>query len=119
MRNFRNYDVWIDSLDFVEKIYTITAAYPVDEKYGLVSQTRRSAVSVPSNIAEGSSRKSNLEFSRFIEIALGSAFELETQLIISANMNYISPSNLESVLNALHSLQRRLNAFRTALATDR
>ena len=76
---------------------------------------RRAGVSIPSNIAEGASRKSKLEFSRFIEIALGSSFELETQLIISLKQKYISSEAIDALLPPLQSLQRRLNALRNTL----
>ncbi|MBC7776897.1 MAG: four helix bundle protein [Phycisphaerae bacterium] len=115
MRNFRKYDIWIDGIDFSIEIYSITGSYPSDERFGLISQMRRAAVSIPSNIAEGASRKSNLEFSRFIEIALGSSFELETQLIISLQQKYISTEVMDVLLPPLQSLQCRLNALRTTL----
>ncbi len=115
MRNFRKYDIWTDGIDFSIEIYRITSSFPSDERFGLISQMRRAAVSVPSNIAEGSSRKSNLEFSRFIEIALGSSFELETQLIISRQQKYISTEAMDVLLPPLQSLQRRLNALRNTL----
>ena len=115
MRNFRKYDIWLDGISFVVDTYSTTDTLPSDERFGLISQMRRAAVSIPSNIAEGASRKSNIEFSRFIEIALGSSFELETQLIISHKRQYISQETLDKLLEPLHSLQRRINALRTTL----
>jgi len=115
MRDFRKYNIWTDGIDFSIEIYKITDAFPTDERFGLISQMRRSSVSIPSNIAEGASRKSNLEFSRFIEISLGSSFELETQLIISLRRKYISTEVIDVLLPPLQSLQRRLNALRTTL----
>ena len=119
MRNFRKYDIWIDGIEFVLNTYTATDAFLPEERFGLTSQMRRSAVSIPSNIAEGSSRKSDQEFSRFLEISLGSAFELETQLILSFRRRYISQESFNKLLEALHSLQRRINALRTTLTIDR
>ena len=75
-------EVWKLSIDLVEKVYIITNDYPSNEKFGLVSQIRRAAISIPSNIAEGSARKSDKEFIQFLYIALGSLSELETQFII-------------------------------------
>jgi len=115
MRDFRKYDIWTDGIDFSIEIYDLTDIFPNDERFGLTSQMRRAAVSIPSNIAEGASRKSNLEFSRFIEIALGSSFELETQLTISKKRKYITGETLALLLTPLQSLQRRLNALRTTL----
>jgi len=79
MRDFRKSEIWKDAVAFARKIYQLTATFPVYEKYGLGSQMNRSVVSIASNIAEGCSRKSNIDFSRFLDIALGSSFELETQ----------------------------------------
>ena len=115
MRNFRKYDIWIDGIEFVLDVYTATDTFPSEERFGLTSQARRSAVSIPSNIAEGSSRKSDIEFSRFLEIALGSAFELETQLILAFRRKYLSQVNFDRLLEAIHSLQRRINALRTTI----
>ena len=78
MRNFRDLEVWQASVLLVKKIYLITAKFPNDEKFGLTSQINRAAISIPSNIAEGCSRTSQKDFSRFLQISLGSAFELET-----------------------------------------
>ena len=112
MRNFREYDIWIDSMELVDSLYIIVAAFPSIEKYGLSSQITRSAVSIPSNIAEGASRNSEKDFARFLEIALGSAFELETQLIISSKRKYISEVELEGTIKKLSSLQKRIYGLR-------
>jgi len=117
MRDFRRYDIWVDGIDLANAIYDITQQFPPDERFGLSSQMRRAAVSISSNIAEGASRKSNLDFSRFIEISIGSSFELETQLLIAHRRKYLSENDLTTILATIHSLQRRLNAFRTALQT--
>ena len=81
--------VWKDAVEFVTKIYKVTESFPKSEVYGLTSQIRRSAVSIPSNIAEGASRKSSKEFSQFLSIAVGSLAELDTQLIIAKNLLYL------------------------------
>lgn len=86
--------VWKRSIDLVEEIYHITDNFPKEEKYGLISQMRRSAVSIPSNIAEGAGRKSSREFLRFLEISSGSLCELETQLIIAKRLGLIQNNDL-------------------------
>ena len=112
MRNFREYDIWTDGMELVDTVYTFADAFPNTEKYGLSSQITRSAVSIPSNIAEGASRNSEKDFARFLEIALGSAFELETQLIIAERRKYISASHLEESILKLTSLQKRIYGLR-------
>jgi len=84
---------------------------PKDEMYGLTSQMRRASVSIPSNIAEGCSRSSNKEFGRFLEISLGSAFELETQLTISEELDFLKKVEVERVIDKLNLVQRKMNSF--------
>mgnify|MGYP001588698258 CR=1 FL=1 len=112
MRDFRKYDIWIDSMGLVDDVYVFLEAFPNTEKYGLSSQITRSAVSIPSNIAEGASRNSEKDFARFLEIALGSTFELETQLIIASKRKYISEESLELTVQKLSSLQKRIYGLR-------
>ena len=102
----RNLDVWKKSIDFVTIIYKATESFPKSEIYGLTSQIRRYAVSIPSNIAEGATRKSKTEFKQFLYIALSSAAELETQLIIANNLNYINENEFESLLEKLYAISR-------------
>ena len=99
-------------MELVDTIYSFVEAFPNTEKYGLRSQIKRSAVSIPSNIAEGASRNSEKDFARFLEIALGSAFELETQLIIASKRKYISEGSLEKTVKKLSSLQKRIYGLR-------
>ena len=112
LRDFRKHDIWTDSMVLVDAVYTFVEAFPNTEKYGLSSQITRSAVSIPSNIAEGASRNSEKDFARFLEIALGSVFELETQLIIESKRRYPSVSHLEESILNLTSLQKRIYALR-------
>jgi four helix bundle protein len=112
VRNFREYDIWIDGMDLVNTIYNLVDKFPKMEKFALSSQITRSAVSIPSNIAEGASRSSEKDFARFLEIALGSAFELETQLIIACKRKYISEVNLDESVKKLISLQKRIYGLR-------
>ena len=99
-------------MELVDAIYSFVEDFPNTEKYGLRSQITRSAVSIPSNIAEGASRNSEKDFARFLEIALGSAFELETQLIIAKRRKYISTTHVEESILKLTSLQKRIYALR-------
>lgn len=115
MRDFRKLEIWSEAIMMTKAVYDLTSLFPVHEKYGLCSQMNRAAVSIPSNIAEGCSRRTNLEFSRFLEIALGSSFELETQIEISKRVLYISQESYETVLNELHTLQKRVNAYKEKL----
>ena len=85
---YKNLEVWKKSIELVKEVYVITKSYPNDEKFGIVSQMRRAAVSIPSNIAEGATRYSDKDSSRFIDIAIGSIAELETQLIISKELGF-------------------------------
>ena len=90
IRSFRDLEIWKKGIDLVTEVYRKTGSFPKGEVYGLVSQMRRAAVSYPSNIAEGAARKSKKEYIYFVYIALGSLSELDTQLIISENLGYIS-----------------------------
>ncbi|MDM1448002.1 four helix bundle protein [Myroides odoratimimus] len=93
MKTHKDLDVWKYSGEFVSTVYTLTKGFPRDEVYGLISQIRRSAVSIPSNIAEGSARKGDKEFIHFLYIALGSTAELETQLLLASDLGYLSNIN--------------------------
>ncbi|WP_371922416.1 four helix bundle protein [Bizionia sp. M204] len=90
MHRFKDLEVWKKSRLFCVEIYSITSKFPESEKFGLSNQLRRASVSIPSNIAEGSSRHSNKDFTRFLEIAIGSAYEIETQLLIASDLNFIN-----------------------------
>jgi four helix bundle protein len=111
MRDFRKSSIWKDSIEVVKLIYNNSFSFPPDELYGLKSQIQRAVVSIPSNIAEGAARKSEKEFSRFLEIALGSAFEVETQLIIAKELDYISTDDFYSILSILNKNQKQINSF--------
>ena len=87
-RNFRDYPVWQQAVEYATKIYQVTAEMPYFEKKGLCDQLQRVVVSISSNIAEGSARPSDSDFAHFLDMALGSAYEVETQLLISKNRNY-------------------------------
>ncbi len=107
--NFRKLEIWIQSMNLVKDVYEVIALFPVDERFGLKSQMSRCAISVPSNIAEGSSRSSIKEFSHFLDIALGSSFELETQLIIAQDL--FNVNNFE-LIEKCQNLQRMITGFK-------
>ena len=114
---FRDLKAWQLGMDLVEHVYLLTDSFPKAETYGLTSQVRRCAISIPSNIAEGNGRDSTKEFLHFIAIAIGSICELETQLLLSQRLKYIEMSDLEKVLDLLtqtrktiHGLQKYLRA---------
>lgn len=115
MRNFREYDIWIDSMELVNTIYDVANEFPKEEKFVLISQITRSAVSIPSNIAEGASRNSEKDFGRFLEISLGSAYELETQLRIADNRKYINKTISIKIIEQIISLQKRISALRNSM----
>jgi four helix bundle protein len=90
MRNFKKLEIWNKGIHIVKETYKVSSSLPSEEKFGLKSQIKRAAVSIPSNIAEGSGRNSEVEFKRFLEIALGSLFELETQMIIAIELGFLN-----------------------------
>jgi four helix bundle protein len=106
IRNFKDLKIWQRGVELVKLIYVMTNSFPADEKYGLVSQMRRSAVSVPSNIAEGFMRRHNKEYKQFLYIALGSLAELETQIIISKELNFITTDHYTGTLSAIDELNK-------------
>jgi len=106
--NHKNLDLWQKSMDFVIYLYKITSEFPKEEKYGLMDQLRRASVSIPSNIAEGSGRGSKKEFVRFLYISLGSAMEVDTQLIIAQRLNFIDEISSNELLNNLNDIKRML-----------
>ncbi len=93
----------------------MTSQFPETEKFGLVNQLRRAPVSIPSNIAEGSSRTSDKEFSRFLQIAIGSAYEMETQMLIASDLKFIIESDLEPVLAELDAIIKMISRFKSTL----
>ena len=115
MHQFKELKIWQKSMDLVVDIYTVTTNFPTDEKFGLTSQLRRCAVSIPSNIAEGAGRDSEKEFLYFLSIALGSSFELETQLILSQRLNLLTKQNLEDLLSLNNYVQNMIVKLRLSL----
>lgn len=133
-RNFRNYKVWQDAVDYASKVYKVTSGMPwltmltlvttrankqawclsllqEFEKKGLCDQLQRAVVSISSNIAEGAAKPSDIEFAHFLDTALGSAFEVETQLLITKNIGYISPEIYNSLLGELNEIERQISGL--------
>jgi four helix bundle protein len=111
IRTYRDLIVWQKSIHIVTDIYRVTKHFPKQETFGLVLQIRRSSISVPSNIAEGYSRYSNREFTRFLEIAIGSLAEMQTQLLISLNLEYISETDFKTVTENSREIERMLSSL--------
>lgn len=110
-QSYRDLEVWQKAIDLVVAIYRTTTLFPQEERYGIVSQLRRAAVSLPSNIAEGQGRKSSGEFRRFLYTALGSLMELETQLIIADRLGYLRDGTSEDFQRRTGELGRMLNGL--------
>jgi four helix bundle protein len=115
MRNFREYDIWNQGIELAVKAYELSKQLPKEELYGLRSQITRAVVSVPSNIAEGCSRTSERDFKRFLEISLGSAFELETDLVIVEKLGLIDSKSIQEFLVSLHIEQKQINTLITRI----
>lgn len=115
MKTHHDLDVWKRAISLVTDIYKSTESFPKVEQFGLTNQIRRSAVSIPSNIAEGAARASSKEFSHYLSIALGSVSELETQLIISNNLNFIDKVEFEIILERLVIVRKMIIGLRKTL----
>lgn len=111
MHNFRELGIWKRGMKLVSKVYQATLEFPEEEKYGITSQLRRFAVSIPSNIAEGSGRKTNKDFSNFLSISLGSQYELETQLILTNSTGLLKKGLIEILINDLYEIKRMTRAL--------
>ena len=115
MHNFRKLQIWIDGMNLVDDIYNATDKFPKHELFGLATQMQRSAISVPSNIAEGSGKSSNKDFARFLSISVGSLFELETQVLIAERRGYIDNSQSQDLQNKIIRLEKMINTFKEKL----
>lgn len=115
MHNFRELKIWQESMELAKEIYIATKSFPSSELYGLTSQINRCAVSIPSNIAEGAGRNSDKELNQFLSISLGSAFELETQLILAHSFNFIQQENFNKLITEITKIQRMINGFKQSL----
>ena len=114
--SYRDLRVWRRSMDLCRIIYEHSSRFPADERYGLVTQMRRAAVSIPSNIAEGQGRLTDKEFRQFLEIARGSLRELETQTLLARDLGYINDAFASRARSVMDEVSRMLNALITKLA---
>ncbi|MCE9538321.1 MAG: four helix bundle protein [Bacteroidetes bacterium] len=115
MHNFRELKIWQDAMKITKLTYKLTKLFPSSEMYGLTSQMNRAAVSIPSNIAEGAGRKSNKEFTQFLNISIGSCFEFETQAILAFEFAYIEKEDLEKFLLDINRLEKMINLLISTL----
>ena len=115
MRNFKELKIWQKGFQVAINCFKITSIFPAQEKFGLASQINRAGVSIPSNIAEGSSRNSDKDYNRFIEISLGSCFEAETQLLIAKELGFGETKLTEDTLTLLAEEEKMLTAFSKSL----
>jgi four helix bundle protein len=115
MHNFKNLNIWKIGIEYVSEIYKITHTFPANEQFGLTSQIRRAAVSIPANIAEGSAKSSSRDFSRFLEMAIGSSYELETELLIALNLGYIDGLQHAHLSLKICELQKMILGFKKML----
>ncbi|MDB5061536.1 MAG: hypothetical protein JWP67_1379 [Mucilaginibacter sp.] len=115
MHNLKELKIWNKAMDLAVDVYKATSSYPTDERFGLTSQLRRAAVSIPSNIAEGAGRNSKKEFCNFLGIANGSSYEVQTQLVISNKLSLLNNDLLTDLLKQIEELQKMNYAFQQML----
>lgn len=118
MRSYRNLDIWQKGIEILKVVYQLSERFPDNEKFGLTAQIRRAVVSILSNIAEGSGRNSNQQMVNFLSISKGSAYEVEAQLIIAYELNFISASDLEIVLEMIDHYCRMNQNFQNYLTKN-
>ena len=118
MHNFRELKIWQRSIDLAESIYKLTERFPREERYGLSSQIQRSAVSIPSNIAEGAGRATNKQFKFFLEMAMGSCNEVQTQLELSGRFRYVEKDVLQTVSDEALQIYKMILSFYNSLKEE-
>ncbi len=119
IKTFRDLLAWQKAMQLVTDVYRASRPFPKEELYGLTAQLRRAAVSIPSNLAEGYARRSRAEYSRFVQIALGSLYELQTQLEIAANLGYLERSRFDDLYEKSREIERMLSSLHQKLAKPR
>ena len=117
MFNFEKLEVWQKAIDFADAVYRITKSFPSDERFGLTNQMRRASVSISSNLADGSSRSSNIDYARFVEIATGSAFEVVSQCFIAQRQALITDADFAFLYEEAATISRMSSGLRTYLLT--
>ena len=118
MFNFEKLSVWQKAIDLADAVYRITKSYPSDERFGLTNQMRRAAVSISSNVAEGSSRSSHADYARFVEIATGSVFEVVSQSFISRGQGFLAEDGFHEIYSSAEELSRMLSGLRAYLLDE-
>lgn len=118
MKSYRDLIVWQKSMNLVTLVYSLIAEFPENEKFGLTSQIKRSAISIPSNIAEGYGRNYRKDYSRFLQIARGSLFECQTQIEIAVNLNFISSDNCKEINELSIEVEKMLNSLINKLSEN-
>ncbi len=117
-KDFKDLIVWQKSMELVAEVYRLVKKLPKEELYALSDQIRRSAISIPSNIAEGQGRNSMKEFNQFLAISKGSKAELETQLLLCVQINYLDKSEIETAINLIQEIGKMINALQKSLTTN-
>lgn len=117
MHRFKELNIWKEGMTLVSLVYNATRQFSSSEQFGLISQMNRAVVSIPSNIAEGAGRNTDVDFSRFLSISVGSCFELETQVLLSLNLQLGNKDDLEQVILKCHEVQNKIVKFKTYLKT--
>lgn len=115
MKNYKELHIWQKGIEIVKQVYMLTKQFPETEKFGIVSQMTRAATSIPANIAEGSSRDSDKDYARFLQLSLGSAFEVQTYLVIVKELNWVSPDKINSVEVLLEEEIKMIHRFISTL----
>lgn len=116
--NFKNLNVWNKAVDLAVKVYETTALFPSEEKFGMTSQMRRSSVSIPSNIAEGTARNSSKAFANCLDISLGESFELETQSIIARRVGLLDQNSFDSINQDLDEIHKMLIGLKSNVESN-
>jgi four helix bundle protein len=111
MKNYKELNVWKKGIELVKCTYQLAKLFPNEEKFGMISQMTRAAISIPANIAEGSSRNSDKDYARFLQIALGSAFELQTYYILCRELKWVSENEIEKIEIILEEEIKMIQAF--------
>ncbi|RMF44425.1 MAG: four helix bundle protein [Planctomycetota bacterium] len=119
LRSYRDLEVWTKSIDLAERIYSVSKTFPPDERFGLTSQIRRAAVSVPANIAEGAARTGTGEFLQFLSVASGSLAEVETFLVLAQRLNLIPPEQFRMLEQQAEEICRMLGGLKRSLQSRR
>ena len=118
MFNFEKLDAWQEAIAFADMVYALTRSFPSDERFGLTNQMRRAAVSISSNIAEGTARVSHADYARFVEIATGSLFEVISQATVARNQKFLTPEDYRHLYEAAEKQSRMLSGLRQYLTRE-